>query len=373
MLCVRGTIPIDYANARYNIPVRAYAPSDFPRAAPMFFVTPTSDMIVKPNHGCVDASGTVALERVMRWDARTGRLSEAAAALARVFSVDPPLFSKPRVERGYVESTSPQTFSRSSSGAGVSSQERVPFSAQRRAPPGDSPRQRAAVTTSPIVRDFEEAQTWFREKAMITLNARLKAGAERHLDSSVNVIEKLLAHQTELCARKISLEQEKRSIRAMCDQLERDAVRLREETVRLQSWLDAHPEQEERVIDPEVAFAGADAVSAQLLDAHAKDSAIEDALDALDELLNEGRVDLDDYLRQVNKLCKAQFIARAEVLVVSKTQQERGIRNGLQTPSTSSPTERVDKLLEAGFDFLRPTSRTSSIGGATSNHTAWLD
>ena len=193
---------------------------------------------------------------------------------------------------------------------------------------------------------------------MITLNARLKAGAERHLDSSVNVIEKLLAHQTELCARKISLEQEKRSIRAMCDQLERDAVRLREETVRLHSWLDAHPEQEERVIDPEVAFAGADAVSAQLLDAHAKDSAIEDALDALDELLNEGRVDLDDYLRQVNKLCKAQFIARAEVLVVSKTQQERGIRNGLQTPSTSSPTERVDKLLEAGFDFLRPTSRT---------------
>ena len=73
------------------------------------------------------------------------------------------------------------------------------------------------------------------------------------------------------------------------------------------------------------AFAEEDVISRQLLRAVARDAALEDAMDCLDEGLEKGRVTLDEYLRLTRNLCKEQFMARAEVLVVRKHQHQRGI------------------------------------------------
>lgn len=376
MLCARGTIPIDYANARYNIPVRVYAPSAFPNVPPMCFVTPTADMIVKPNHGCVDANGRVDLTRVMRWDARTGRLSDVASTLSKAFSLEPPLFSKPNagVQRSYSSNFGEEGRSATPSSA-VSSRaaDSVPFSVRPRATPSSSTRQReeSAASTSPRGVDANDARTWFRERAITALNMRLKAGAEHHLGESVLVIEKLLAYQTELYTRKISLEQEKVELRARRDRLEHDTQRLKDATAMMESWLEAHPETDATAVDPETAFRGADAVSEQLLDAHAKDSAIEDALDVLDELLNEGKVELDVYLRQVNKLCKSQFIARAEILVAARVQQERGVRNGLVGAASSAARQPSTPFV--GLGFLRPTQAVTPPASTMGTRTNWLD
>jgi ESCRT-I complex subunit TSG101 len=54
-------------------------------------------------------------------------------------------------------------------------------------------------------------------------------------------------------------------------------------------------------------------------------------------------------MRQVNKLCKEQFIARAEILVVSRMQQERGVTNGFAPRDDGAESPR-----DVGFGFLRP-------------------
>lgn len=374
LLCAKGTIPIDYANVRYNIPVRVYAPSAFPIAPPMCFVTPTADMIVKPNHGCVDANGRVDLGRVMRWDAKTGRLRDVASTLSKAFSLEPPLFSKPNagVQRANSANYDGAGRSRaSSSAASPRATDYVPFSVRPGASPSPSSRMASAASTSPRGLDANDARAWFRERAITALNMRLKAGAEHHLGESVTVIEKLLAYQTELYTRKISLEQEKVELRAACDRLERDTQILNEKTAAMESWLEAHPETDADAIDPETAFQGADAVSAQLLDAHAKDSAIEDVLDVLDELLNDGKIDLDVYLRQVNKLCKSQFIARAEILVAARVQQERGVCNGLVGAATSAARQPSTPFV--GLGFLRPIQAETPPASTMGTRTNWLD
>lgn len=79
----------------------------------------------------------------------------------------------------------------------------------------------------------------------------------------------------------------------------------------------------------DAAFAEEDDVSRQLLRAVAKDAALEDAMDALDEGLDKGVLKLPEWLRATRKLSKEQFMARAETLVVRKTQTQRGVSGGV--------------------------------------------
>ena len=379
LLCAEGTIPIEYNGARYNIPVKMYAPSDYPTTPPTCFVTPTRDMVVKPNHGCVESDGMVAIERVFRWDRRR-KMSDVARALSDVFSAEPPLFSKPARGVGNAGEATQRTATASTA---ETRPERVPFSVsvERRPSLNERFAQGQRATTSPRADDATAAQAWFRQTAIQSLTDRLKSGTEHHLDANAQLIETLLAHQTELYARKINLEQEKGVLRLMCDQFERDAQELRGATATMERWLEAHPDTGEVSFDPETAIEAADAMSRQLLNAHAKDAAIEDALDALDELLNDGKVQLEDYMRQVNKLCKEQFIARAEILVVSRMQQERGVTNGLAPRDDGAESPR-----DVDFDFLRPRPPQSSPppretrkpppswnSNSNSNPTGWWD
>ena len=106
----------------------------------------------------------------------------------------------------------------------------------------------------------------------------------------------------------------------------------------MEDWLRKHPPRHESTAttaatlerSPESILRPVDAVGRQILDAHVLDAAVEDTLDVLDELLNDGRVELDDYLRHVTRLCEKQFVARAEILVASRAQRDRGVVGGLQ-------------------------------------------
>ena len=70
-------------------------------------------------------------------------------------------------------------------------------------------------------------------------------------------------------------------------------------------------------------------MSLQLLRAVSKDAALEDAMDALDEGLDKGALTLPEWLKATRQLSKEQFMARAETLVVRKTQMQRGVSGGL--------------------------------------------
>ena len=86
----------------------------------------------------------------------------------------------------------------------------------------------------------------------------------------------------------------------------------------------------------DAAFQAEDPLSEQVLNAVAKDQALEDTMDCLDEALDKGKIQLDDYLRLTRQLCKDQFMARAEALVVRKVQHGRGVTGGVTMLSASS-------------------------------------
>lgn len=61
LLLAEGTLPMYYQAHKYNIPVAIWLPEQYPLAAPMAYVVPTPDMVIKPRHSFVDASGAAAL------------------------------------------------------------------------------------------------------------------------------------------------------------------------------------------------------------------------------------------------------------------------------------------------------------------------
>jgi ESCRT-I complex subunit TSG101 len=49
LIVLSGTIPVSYAQQVFNIPVELWLPHPYPRAPPISYVTPTSEMVLKPS------------------------------------------------------------------------------------------------------------------------------------------------------------------------------------------------------------------------------------------------------------------------------------------------------------------------------------
>lgn len=83
-------------NTKYNIPVNIWVTDNYPRKPPIVYVTPTSGMIIKPNHSFVSASGTVQSPYLKHhWTSSRSNLVDMAYDMAILFGQDPPLFQKP--------------------------------------------------------------------------------------------------------------------------------------------------------------------------------------------------------------------------------------------------------------------------------------
>jgi ESCRT-I complex subunit TSG101 len=61
-----GTIPIQYRQNVYNIPISMYVPYNYPAQAPIVLVTPTQGMIISPGVN-VDPNGRVTHSMVQHW------------------------------------------------------------------------------------------------------------------------------------------------------------------------------------------------------------------------------------------------------------------------------------------------------------------
>eukprot|EP01087_Luapelamoeba_hula_P017472 TRINITY_DN5509_c1_g1_i6.p1 TRINITY_DN5509_c1_g1~~TRINITY_DN5509_c1_g1_i6.p1 ORF type:complete len:445 (-),score=58.87 TRINITY_DN5509_c1_g1_i6:48-1382(-) len=90
LVVVRGTLPIVFKSAKYNIPVSLWLLRGFPSTAPFCRVVPTPDMTIKTNNKHVDMQGTVYHPYLSNWNSRAS-LSTLCAQLVTVFSEDPPL------------------------------------------------------------------------------------------------------------------------------------------------------------------------------------------------------------------------------------------------------------------------------------------
>jgi len=378
-----------YAGARYNVPVKLYVGVEFPHAEPAAFVAPTRDMMIKANHSCVDADGGVMLSRLMTWDPSRSRLRDVARALSAAFSEEPPLFTKPNADVRNTSASSIMTSGIRSGAraarnvAGVASRvaenvaQRVPFSVRVERQSSSNRERRieesTSTITSPRAEDVIHAKNLFRARAIAALSERLRHETERRRSANLQSVELLLSQQTELYARKINLEQENAAMRAKCEDIEHGASEMRDATNVMRKWLATHGQGIDQV-DIDNVFKGADAWSQQLLDAHVKDKAIEDTLDALDDLLNDGLIHHADYMRQVMKLCKEQFYARAEIAIVTKMQAERGITNNAYVGDKTRTPQHGHRLEPLSTMFSEPSFlQPSRPARADPGRTTWLD
>ena len=67
LLQLKGTIPINYRNATYNIPVEIWIEKSYPREVPMVYVSPTKEMLVRKTDA-VELDGRVGSEYVRQWN-----------------------------------------------------------------------------------------------------------------------------------------------------------------------------------------------------------------------------------------------------------------------------------------------------------------
>ena len=211
--------------------------------------------------------------------------------------------------------------------------------------PGGYPQPPPGVSAS-STRSLAEAT--FKSRASKALTARLKRELAALQTAAAAEAERLLGVQAELARRRETLESGLREMRAERARWEGRVGSLRAATVQSEEWLAERAKtmragdgsaaatggtktagEETSVERCDAAFAEEDGVSRQLLRAVAKDAALEDTMDALDEGLDKGVLKLPDWLRATRRLSKEQFMARAETLVARKTQMQRGVSGGV--------------------------------------------
>ncbi|KIY46727.1 UEV-domain-containing protein [Fistulina hepatica ATCC 64428] len=112
LLCVHGLLPISFRQAAYNIPISLWIPHDFPRIAPLSYVVPTSDMIVKASKH-LDVSGRLSLPYIMDWEKKPEacNISALLEAMQDQFSREPPVYAKPTEEAPSSSTRPAQTLS----------------------------------------------------------------------------------------------------------------------------------------------------------------------------------------------------------------------------------------------------------------------
>ncbi|KAJ2783715.1 suppressor protein stp22 of temperature-sensitive alpha-factor receptor and arginine permease [Coemansia javaensis] len=92
-MSLQGTLPVVFGGSTFNIPVEFWLPRMFPEHSPVAYVRPTSTMVVTIGKH-VDGSGRVYHPYLANWS-QSSTLGGLFQSLIAVFSVEPPVYSRP--------------------------------------------------------------------------------------------------------------------------------------------------------------------------------------------------------------------------------------------------------------------------------------
>ena len=187
----------------------------------------------------------------------------------------------------------------------------------------------------------------FKARAITALSDKLRSELDVLRAQSGEEAERLLTLQAELARRREDIERSLRDMRAERGAWEHRIGGMQAATVALEEWVSENEgkvsgvggveggeegaegvERNETDI-ADAAFRPEDPLSEQILEEMAKDLALEDAMDCLDEALNAKKIELEPYLELIRELSKEQFYARATTMVARKEQRERGVSQGV--------------------------------------------
>ncbi|KNC55492.1 tumor susceptibility 101 [Thecamonas trahens ATCC 50062] len=296
LLALTGTIPITYAGNTYNIPVKIWLPSVYPSERPIAFVTPTTTMYIKPGHDHVDLSGRCYLPYLTSWTGTNSSLIGLVAAMCSAFSACPPVASGPPPTATPVMASPPAWGAAPGYTTQSSSSTRAAPAYTDTSPPGYTPAQ------DPVV--------MVRKQLAKELTEKTQASLREFFPQATAEVDSLYEIQRKRTREAAMYKHETARFESERDHLAAEQEQLMVESAKIESWVEAN-QRDDRDVDIDEMTKPKGVLNRQLLDAMAKDRAIDDLLYALSRALNDGVILLAVYLKQVRKLSRDQFLARA--------------------------------------------------------------
>ncbi|KAI4110354.1 MAG: hypothetical protein LQ339_001521 [Xanthoria mediterranea] len=93
LLNMTGTLPVFFRGATYMFPISLWVPQEYPRTAPIAFVTPTKNMAVRASQ-YVSVEGRVYHPYLAGWKQDRSSIVELLSILQEIFAREPPVISR---------------------------------------------------------------------------------------------------------------------------------------------------------------------------------------------------------------------------------------------------------------------------------------
>lgn len=270
-------------------------------------MTPTATMVVRSRHRHVDAAGLVYLPYLSEWDPAKSRIEELIGVMVSVFSQDPPVYAR-RVGQG-VGSIGGKS--------GVSSGSSTPTEIPVVSMGGVGFGRVSSGSSGGSVGNGE------RERLVRVVKDRIKAELEGVTAAGEREMMGLLEEKEKLEASLKSGQNDGNAGKErILEGVEMEIQRLEKEKGKLESWMKANKVEDgdlgvDRIMVPQ------DEASEQVLECVAKDYAIQDAMDALDEAIEGELIDSETFVKEIRKLARDQFMARALLRKVKLKQAQK--------------------------------------------------
>lgn len=97
LVALDGTIPVTFRSNNYNIPVCIFLNKDYPYSAPMCYVRPTSNMLIKVSE-YVNKEGKVIIPYLSDWKQNSSDLLGVIQVMICIFGETPPVYQKPKID-----------------------------------------------------------------------------------------------------------------------------------------------------------------------------------------------------------------------------------------------------------------------------------
>ncbi|KAK3932066.1 Tumor susceptibility gene 101 protein [Frankliniella fusca] len=377
LLNLKGTVPVPYKGTNYNIPVCIWIMDTHPNNAPLCYVKPTSDMVVKISR-TTDHSGKIYLPELHLWDPRQpDLLPNLVKAMIAAFSKEPPVYAKPR-EVSQQQQQANQQQSSSSNFAPYPTQPYMPVPSGAGNPPyppansvynsvpyppassypggfpapysGYNSGSGSAYPPYPTggtqlpYHPFPSYPAGPMPPSSTPQNSGIDSGTgtitEEHIRASLlsaveDKMRRSLREQSSRARDELDiLRQTESELRAGKNRLDQILIRLSKEQEELDKNISMLKDKEEelskateRLSDQEVDVDEAVTTTAplykQILNSYAEEAALEDTIYYVGEALRRGVIDLEVFLKQVRSLSRRQFMLRA---LMQKCRQKAGLK-----------------------------------------------
>lgn len=345
LLCLNGTIPVSYKGSNYNIPIQILFLTSHPVNAPLVFVKPTSNMLIKPNKH-VDTSGRVYMPYLSEWKASKSDTYSMINMLCMIFSETCPVYSKPAGQPQVQQPPRPSYpgYPPSNGGPGYPTQNHVRM--PQPSYPGQMPpvysqggpsynnypspytstagypthQQQHQTTTTPPPRP-QPPTAAKRQDSVIgndTLRMSLLSTANDKVKRRVKEVFQMGQDELQLLeTKKSDLENGNRSLTEMIHKMKEEKANLdsnvkvlKEKNEELEGTL-TKLEKDSENLNIDEAVSTTTPLYNQILKLFAEENAVEDTMYYLSDSLRRGVIESEVFLKTVRDLSRKQFILRA--------------------------------------------------------------